>query len=92
MKVMLLNLVKFSNVILYIRGVEEFGEIVEKFVFLKKSNVLVLVKNIKDVLVVVKNLGGVLKEINVGGLRYEEGKKKFIDLVVVDDDDINNFK
>ena len=92
MKAMSLNLAKPSNVTLYIRGVEESGEIVEKFASSKKSNVLVLVKNTKDALVVAKNSGGVLKEINVGGLRYEEGKKKLTDLVAVDDDDINNFK
>ncbi|HBG1839709.1 TPA: PTS sugar transporter subunit IIB [Clostridioides difficile] len=91
MKAMSLNLAKPSNVTLYIRGVEESGEIVEKFASSKKSNVLVLVKNTKDALVVAKNSGGVLKEINVGGLRYEEGKKKLTDLVAVDDD-INNFK
>ncbi|MCC0782568.1 PTS sugar transporter subunit IIB [Clostridioides sp. ES-S-0108-01] len=92
MKAMSLNLAKPSNVTLYIRGVEESGEIVEKFASSKKSNVLVLVKNTKDALIVVKNSGGVLKEINVGGLRYEEGKKKLTDLVAVDDSDINNFK
>ncbi|VHV27316.1 PTS system mannose/fructose/sorbose transporter subunit IIB [Clostridioides difficile] len=92
MKAMSLNLAKPSNVTLYIRGVEESGEIVEKFASSKKSNVLVLVKNTRDALVVAKNSGGVLKEINVGGLRYEEGKKKLTDLVAVDDDDINNFK
>ena len=92
MKAMSLNLAKPSNVTLYIRGVEESGEIVEKFASSKKRNVLVLVKNTKDALVVAKNSGGVLKEINVGGLRYEEGKKKLTDLVAVDDDDINNFK
>lgn len=75
MKAMSLNLAKPSNVTLYIRGVEESGEIVEKFASSKKSNVLVLVKNTRDALVVAKNSGGVLKEINVGGLRYEEGKR-----------------
>ena len=84
MKAMSLNLAKPSNVTLYIRGVEESGEIVEKFASSKKSNVLVLVKNTKDALVVAKNSGGVLKD--------EEGKKKLTDLVAVDDDDINNFK
>lgn len=44
MKAMSLNLAKPSNVTLYIRGVEESGEIVEKFASSKKSNVLVLVK------------------------------------------------
>ena len=43
MKSMALNLAKPSNVVLYIRGVAESGEIVQKFASSKKSNVLVCV-------------------------------------------------
>lgn len=48
MKSMALNLAKPSNVVLYIRGVAESGEIVQKFASSKKSNVLVLVKTTED--------------------------------------------
>jgi fructoselysine/glucoselysine PTS system EIIB component len=92
MKAMALNLAKPNNVNLYIRGVKESGEIVEKFAASQKSKVLVLVKNSDDALSLVKNSGGVIKEINVGGLRYSEGKRKLTDLVAVDDQDIANFK
>lgn len=54
MKAMALNLAKPNNVTLYIRGVQESGEIVEKFAQSKKNNVLVLVKNTKDALELVK--------------------------------------
>lgn len=92
MKAMALNLAKPANVKLYIRGVAESGEIVQKFAASQKSKVLVLVKNTDDALALVKNSNGVIKEINVGGLRYTEGKKKLTDLVAVDDQDLDNFK
>lgn len=91
MKAMALNLAKPANVKLYIRGVEESGEIVQKFAESQKSKVLVLVKNTDDALELVKNSGGAIKEINVGGLRYTEGKRKLTDLVAVDDQDLENF-
>ncbi|WP_343099040.1 PTS sugar transporter subunit IIB, partial [Clostridioides difficile] len=40
MKAMSLNLAKPSNVTLYIMGVEESGELVDKYTSSKKSNVL----------------------------------------------------
>lgn len=87
-----LDLGKPSNVKLYIRGLEESGEIVEKFNDSKKSVVLVVVKNTHDALQLVKSSGGVVKSVNIGGLRYAEGKRKLTDLVSVDDDDIRNLK
>ncbi|WP_342043757.1 PTS sugar transporter subunit IIB [Bacillus sp. OTU2372] len=92
MKAMALNLAKPANVNLYIRGVEESGEIVQKFAASQKNKVLVLVKNTDDALALVKTSGGALKEINVGGLRYSEGKRKLTDLVAVDEQDLANFK
>lgn len=92
MKAMALNLAKPNNVNLYIRGVKESGEIVEKFAGSQKSNVLVLVKNSNDALSLVKNSGGVIKEVNVGGLRYSEGKRKLTDLIAADDQDLANFE
>ncbi len=91
MKAMSLNLAKPSNVTLYIRG-RGIWRNSRKICFFKEKQCISVSKNTKDALVVAKNSGGVLKEINVGGLRYEEGKKKLTDLVAVDDDDINNFK
>lgn len=92
MKAMALNLAKPSNVNLYIRGVEESGEIVQKFSTSKKSNVLVLTKNTEDTKKLLEHAGNVIKEINIGGLRYSEGKKKLTDLVAVDEKDIENLK
>ncbi|CAM5395126.1 PTS system sorbose-specific EIIB component [Streptomyces afghaniensis] len=91
-KAMALDLAKPNNVKLYIRGVAESGEIISKFAEAKKSNVLVLVRNTDDALEVAKNSQGAISEINVGGLRYEEGKKKLTDLVAVSEKDINNLK
>ncbi|MFD2616562.1 PTS sugar transporter subunit IIB [Terrilactibacillus laevilacticus] len=91
-KAMALDLAKPNNVKLYIRGVKESGEIISKFSEAKKSNVLVLVRNTDDALELAKNSNGAIKEINVGGLRYEEGKKKLTDLIAVSDQDIDNFK
>ncbi|HIY58267.1 MAG TPA: PTS sugar transporter subunit IIB [Candidatus Tetragenococcus pullicola] len=92
MKAMALNLAKPSNVNLYIRGVEESGEIVQKFSQSKKSNVLVLTKTTEDARKLLENVEGVIKEINVGGLRYSEGKRKLTDLVAVDGNDVENLK
>ena len=91
-KAMALDLAKPNNVKLYIRGVAESGEIISKFAEAKKSNVLVLVRNTDDALEVAKNSQGAISEINIGGLRYEEGKKKLTDLVAVSEKDINNLK
>lgn len=92
MKAMALNLAKPANVNLYIRGVQESGEIVQKFSESQKSKVLVLVKNTDDAVALARNSGGVIKEVNVGGLRYSEGKRKLTDLVAVDDQDLANLK
>lgn len=92
MKAMALNLAKPNNVNLYIRGVAESGEIVQKFSTSKKSNVLVLVKNTEDAQKLIAASGGVIKELNIGGLRYSEGKRKLTDLVAVDETDIANLK
>lgn len=91
-KAMAMDLAKPNNVKLYIRGVQESGEIVSKFAEAKKSNVLILARNSDDALEVAKNSNGAISEINVGGLRYEEGKKKLTDLVAVSEKDISNFK
>lgn len=92
MKAMALNLAKPSSVKLYIRGVQESVEIVQKFSQSQKSKVLVLVKNTNDAVELARNSGGVIKEVNVGGLRYSEGKRKLTDLVAVDDQDLANLK
>ncbi|WP_282139769.1 PTS sugar transporter subunit IIB [Cytobacillus oceanisediminis] len=92
MKAMALNLAKPSSVKLYIREVQESGEIVQKFSQSQKSKVLVLVKNTNDAVELARNSGGVIKEVNVGGLRYSEGKRKLTDLVAVDDQDLANLK
>lgn len=92
MKAMALNLAKPGNVKLYIRDVKESGEIVQKFAAAQKSNVLILVRNTEDALSLVKNSNGAISEVNVGGLRYSEGKRKLTDLVAVDDQDLANLK
>lgn len=92
MKAMALNLAKPNQVKLYIRGVEESGEIVRKFAEAKKSKVLVLVKNAADALALVQGSAGAIHSVNVGGMRYSEGKLKLTDLVAVDQQDLENFK
>ncbi|UOE53813.1 PTS sugar transporter subunit IIB [Bacillus sp. CMF12] len=92
MKAMALNLAKPSNVKLYIRGVQESGEIAQKFSQSQKSKVLVLVKNTSDAVELARLSEGVINEVNVGGLRYSEGKRKLTDLVAVDDQDLANLK
>ncbi|WP_026684211.1 PTS sugar transporter subunit IIB [Heyndrickxia coagulans] len=92
MKAMALNLAKPNQVKLYIRGVEESGEIVRKFAEAKKSKVLVLVKNAADALSLAQGSGGAIHSVNVGGMRYSQGKLKLTDLVAVDQQDLENFK
>ena len=91
-KAMALNLAKPTGVKLYIRGVEESGKIVEKFAAAKKAQVLVLVRTIQDALKLIKGANGTIRELNVGGLKYEQGKRKLNDYVAVSDQDISDLK
>ena len=91
-KAMALDLAKPSGVKLYIRSVAESGPIVEKFASAKKAQVLVLVRTVQDALKLIKNSNGVIKELNVGGLKFEDGKKKLNDYVAVSDQDIVDLK
>lgn len=91
-KAMALNLAKPTGVKLYIRGVEESGKIVEKFAAAKKAQVLVLVRTIQDALKLIKGANGTIHELNVGGLKYEQGKRKLNDYVAVSDQDISDLK
>lgn len=91
-KAMALNLAKPTGVKLYIRGVEESGEIVEKFAAAKKAQVLVLVRTIQDALKLIKGANGTIQALNVGGLKYEQGKRKLNDYVAVSDQDISDLK
>ncbi len=89
---MALNMAKPSQVHLYIRNVEESGEIVKKFSQSKKAKVLILVRDTIDARKLIESSDGVIKELNVGGLRHGAGKRKLNDLVMVDDKDIENLK
>lgn len=91
-KAMALDLAKPSGVKLYIRSVAESGPIVEKFASAKKAQVLVLVRTVQDALKLILNSNGVIKELNVGGLKFEDGKKKLNDYVAVSDQDIADLK
>lgn len=91
-RAMALNMAKPNNVKLYIRDLEESGEIVQKFAASEKSRVLIIVKDVDDAYELVKSSGNAIKQLNVGGLRYAEGKKKLTDLVAVDEQDIEQLK
>ncbi|MCW8779200.1 MULTISPECIES: PTS sugar transporter subunit IIB [Latilactobacillus] len=91
-KAMALDLAKPSGVKMYIRSVAEAGEIVPKFAESKKSQVLILVKTTDDALALIENSAGTVKTLNVGGLRFEEGKQKLNDFIAVSEKDVENFK
>lgn len=91
-KAMALDLAKPNGVKLYIRGVSESGPIVEKFANAKKAQVLVLVRTVKDALELVKASGNAIKAINVGGLRFEEGKRKLNDFISVSAEDLKDLE
>lgn len=91
-KAMALNLAKPAGVNLYIRSIEESGPIVEKFASAKKAQVLVLVRTVKDALKLIKESNGTIRELNVGGLKFEDGKKKLNEFVAVSDQDIKDLK
>ncbi|WEV40061.1 PTS sugar transporter subunit IIB [Lactobacillus sp. ESL0681] len=91
-KAMALDLAKPTGVKLYIRSVEESGPIVQKFADAKKAQVLVLVRTIADALKLIKGSNGAIKNLNVGGVKFEEGKKKLNDYVAVTDQDIEDLK
>lgn len=91
-KAMALDLAKPSGVKLYIRGLSESGPIVEKFSNAEKAEVLVLIRTVHDALILAKESNGAIKSINVGGLRFEEGKRKLNDFISVSDEDIEDLK
>ncbi|MCP9329768.1 MULTISPECIES: PTS sugar transporter subunit IIB [Liquorilactobacillus] len=91
-KAMALDLAKPAGVKLYIRGVKESGSIIKKFADAQKAQVLVLIRNIQDALALVKESGNAIRSINVGGLRFEEGKKKLNDFISLSDKDIEDLK
>lgn len=91
-KAVAMDLAKPNNVKLYIRSINEAGEIVQKFDKAIKSRVIIIVNKTKDALEVIKNSGGSIKSLNVGGLRHSEGKRKLTDLVAVDELDIANLR
>ena len=90
-KAMALNLAKPAGVKLYIRGVnQESGEIVKKFAKAEKAQVLVLVRTVSDALKLTKYSDGVIKNINVGGLRFENGNKKLNNFISVSEQDVKD--
>lgn len=89
---MALNMAKPNNVKLYIRGVEESGEIIKKFNESKGSKVLVIVKNIQDAYHLIEISGGVIKHLNIGGLPYQEGKRKLTDLVSINEKELEQIQ
>ncbi|MDF7682984.1 PTS sugar transporter subunit IIB [Lactobacillus sp. ESL0679] len=91
-KAMALDLAKPAGVKLYIRNVAESGEIVNKFASAKKAQVLVLVRNIQDALKLIKGSNGAITNLNVGGVKFEDGKKKLNDFVAVSDQDVADLK
>lgn len=91
-KAMALDLAKPAGVNLYIRSIKESGPIVEKFAEAKKAQVLVLVRTVSDALQLIQESNGVIKDLNVGGLKFEEGKKKLNEFVAVSDKDIQDLK
>jgi PTS system mannose-specific IIB component len=91
-KAMALDMAKPAGVKLYIRSLAESGPIVEKFAAAQKAQVLVLVRTVKDALALAKESGGVIKTINVGGLRFEEGKHKLNDFISVSDQDVQDLR
>ncbi|MFT9201454.1 PTS system mannose/fructose/N-acetylgalactosamine-transporter subunit IIB [Lentilactobacillus hilgardii] len=91
-KSMALDLAKPTGVKLYIRSVAESGPLVERFAAAKKAQVLVLVRTVKDALALIKSSNGVIKSLNIGGLRFEKGKKKLNDFISVSEQDITDLK
>lgn len=91
-KAMALDLAKPAGVNLYIRGIDESGPIIKKFSSAKKAQVLVLVRTVSDALKLIKESDGVIKDLNVGGLKFEDGKKKLNEFVAVSDQDIKDLK
>lgn len=91
-KAIAMDLAKPNNVKLYIRSINEAGEIAQKFDKAIKSRVIIIVNKTKDALQVIKNSGDSIKSLNVGGLRHSEGKRKLTDLVAVDEFDIANLR
>lgn len=87
-KAMVYDLAKPAGVKLYIRTVNESGGIIRKFNDSKKSHVLVLAKTIEDAYELIKSSGGVIKKLNIGGIRSTDEKKKFNDYVSLSDKEV----
>ncbi|WP_067842361.1 PTS sugar transporter subunit IIB [Amphibacillus sediminis] len=91
-RAMALDMAKPNNVKLYIQGVEESGDIIKKFAESKKHNVLIIVKTINDAHRLIELSDGVVKQLNIGGLPFQEGKQKLMDLVAVSDKEIKEIR
>ena len=69
---------------------QEAGEALKNSQFLK-SRILLLFSNPSDILPLIQS-GVLLKEINIGGMRYSFGKKEIMKSVFANKEDINALK
>lgn len=91
-KAMIYDLAKPANTRLYVRGLEESCDIVEKFKDSQKSHVLVIVSNIEDAYYLANESKGSIQHINVGGMNKGENKEKLSENVYLDQYEIEMIK
>lgn len=73
---------------LYVRGLEESAEIVQRFATAEQARVMVILKSIADAAMLVRSSGETIRNLNVGGQRAGEGKRKLTEHTWVSPDDL----
>ena len=77
-----------AGMTLYVRGLDESGEIVQKFAAAEKARVMVILKSISDAAALVESSGGAIRSLNIGGQRAGEGLRKLTDHTYASDEDV----
>lgn len=81
-----------SGVTLYIRSVEESGEIVRKFAEAKKARVMVIVKTVADAAALVAGSDGAITSLNIGGQRAGEDRIRLTEHTAVTQEELDQLR
>lgn len=85
----ILNMAAPPGIAVKVFPVEKFGQILKKTTITRRT--MLLFTNSEDVLLAVK-AGVPITELNVGGMRYHEGREKLTKSVAVTESELDAFK
>lgn len=84
MKSMILNLAKPSSTELKIVSTSEFIDVYNKY---KSKNIMIVVGSIEQSTKIIPYLKNEINYVNIGGVRYKEGRTKITDSVFLSEDE-----